>query len=102
MFKDFRRAPGMCVWPLNFSTVVAFLNGCDFALGGRTLDGFREWLVGRIGRESGYAWPGLVLWFIEPVGFKPYSEVPAELEPVAIETLFRLLEEFIDSQPGSS
>jgi hypothetical protein len=51
IFKHFRRAPGM-------------------------LNGFHEWLVGRIGYESSLAWPTLALWFVEPVGDESYSDLP--------------------------
>ncbi|MCG5216924.1 hypothetical protein [Streptosporangium sp. KLBMP 9127] len=97
IFKVFRRVPGMYIMsPLTYPSVVAFLTGCDAASGDRMLKGFREWLVDRTGYGSSLAWSALVLWFVEPVGGKSHSPLSPELEPVAIETLFRLVEEFLE------
>ncbi|NRQ31499.1 hypothetical protein HII36_06540 [Nonomuraea sp. NN258] len=42
----------------------------------------------------------LALWFVEPAGHKSDGDLRPETEPVAIETLFRLIEEFFSRSDG--
>jgi hypothetical protein len=53
--------PGMYVNPVNFSTVVAFIDGYDAGTGNYLLFGFREWLQIKLGKRSSFAWPNLIL-----------------------------------------
>jgi hypothetical protein len=62
--------------------------------GHQMLKGFQPWLASKIG-GSNLSWLCLVLWFVEPVGHKDRCQVDPDMDPVAIETLFRLVEEFL-------
>lgn len=88
-----------------FDEAVAFLDGFDMARRGRELKGFQEWLVSRLGFGPNLHWSGLVLYVAYPrrkdgVGKQP-SVVPATEanQRFAINTLVRLLIEFLEAQP---
>lgn len=51
---------GMYVYPPTFWSVCAFIQGFDCAREGVPLNGFREWLIPRLGTGTNIGWPGLV------------------------------------------
>ncbi|MFI0739055.1 hypothetical protein ACH4PU_13345 [Streptomyces sp. NPDC021100] len=91
------RRPGMYVGKPSFHALAAFLTGYDqhaVRHGGPGLAGWRDWLVGRRGRDCEHAWPGQVLHIALPRGWDDFWALPPEDEERAIETLFELLDEF--------
>jgi hypothetical protein len=82
---------------LDVDTLVAFLVGLDLGTGGRLLDGFREYLILRLGEESSLSWPCLALAVATP----PTAPRPRTLhdERQAVDGLFDLLDEFLAEFP---
>jgi len=94
---DVRRYPSMCLPRASFDAAAAFLLGVDAACGKKFLEGFREWLVPRVGYGDNVSWPGLVL-DIASSSFDPKNppHPPSGCgDDPAIECLFHCLEEFL-------
>jgi hypothetical protein len=97
LFADVRRRPGMFTLDGSFHDFTVFVRGCEAGNDWQLLAGFREWLVTLCAGHDGLAWESLVLWQAFPDGPPGRDELQAgtELNTVAVETLFRLLDEFL-------
>ncbi|MFB9238253.1 hypothetical protein ACFFWC_22300 [Plantactinospora siamensis] len=96
-FAAIRQRPGLYGLDGSFGQFSAYLAGFDAGTDGRALDGFREWLVGRLGTGDNLAWTGLVLHLAFPGGWPRLRERltdPAQ-NAVAVSTLFELLADFL-------
>lgn len=82
---------------LDFDTLVAFLVGLDLGTHGRLLDGFREYLILRLGEASSLWWPALAVTVTVPrAGPRPRTP---EHDRQAVDGLFELLDEFLAEFP---
>jgi hypothetical protein len=81
----------------SFASHMVFVMGLDAGTGWGLLEGFREFLLVKIDDESSLAWPGLVLWLVEPVGHKEVNprELAAEVDRAATARMYQLLDEFL-------
>ena len=82
---------------LDFDTLVAFLVGLDLGTRGRLLEGFREYLILRLGEESSLAWPGLAIAATAPQ-VAPRPRTPDD-DRQAVDGLFDLLDESLAEFP---
>jgi hypothetical protein len=82
---------------LVFDTLVAFLVGLDLGTRGRLLEGFREYLILRLGEESSLWWPGLAVAVTVPQA-APRPTTP-DADRQAVDGLFDLLDEFLAEFP---
>jgi hypothetical protein len=80
----------------DFPTVVAYVEGCDQGNARSLLVGFREWLIIQAGCGDNFVWWALVL----KLGLPESADDPGNLTPeddmVAKQTLFLLLDEFLE------
>jgi hypothetical protein len=120
-FAAVHKRPGMYGLDGTFTQFQIFLEGCDAATSWSLLAGFNEWLLMRLGRESNLSWSALVRWLAFPayrqlitetlgddaddsyvserLVFPPGSSFNAlsdDDNALAVETLFRLLDEFLE------
>ncbi|MEU8078802.1 hypothetical protein AB0B31_25615 [Catellatospora citrea] len=79
----------------NYAETTAFVTGCDAATGWMLLEGWREWLLVRLGSESSLVWSALVLELTPGVGLQPARHLSAEAETAAHDQLFDLLDQFL-------
>ncbi|MFI6875193.1 hypothetical protein ACIBL6_17325 [Streptomyces sp. NPDC050400] len=94
------KRPGAFLGRTTLTGLVAYLEGYhqhSVRHGGPGLDGWREWLVARRGRDCNHAWPGQVRHLALPDGWESW-ELPAEQEQRVIEVLFELLDEFLSER----
>ena len=96
LFTNVRTRPGMWFARSDLSTVVAFVTGCDQANARGLLTGFQEWLVTRAGYGESFIWWAIVVHLTEPVGAKDIGDMDAGLEARVVETLWDLLDEFLE------
>ena len=101
MLRQMRRRPGMYLGgsQLGYDQLVAFLMGLDIGAQGAVLDGFREYLLLRLGEESSLWWPGLVLRVTVPQA-APHPGNEAD-DQAAAAGLFDVLDEFLAEFPAS-
>jgi hypothetical protein len=57
---DLLSRPAMHVGPATYDAILGYMQGCDAAMRGGLLIGFREWLIVRVGEGNNLAWPELV------------------------------------------
>ncbi|MFG1761682.1 hypothetical protein [Micromonospora echinofusca] len=97
LFADVHRRPGMFTLDGSFHDFTVFIRGCEAGNDWQLLAGFREWLVTRCGRGDNLIWEALVLHQAFPDGppQREQLEAEAELNRVAVEALFRLLDEYL-------
>ena len=128
LFASMHKRPGMYGLDGSFTQFGIFLEGCNTATSGWLLAGFNEWLLMRLGHESSLSWSALVEWLAFPayrqltteslgdddddryvneqLVFPPGSSFSALSDAdnaLAVETLFRLLDEFLqvrEQPPG--
>lgn len=96
-FQRLHRYLGMYVPDETFVAAVSFLSGYDYAHRNSPLEGFREWLVLRLGYGTNLAWGALVEELVHDRRVLrawpgPWQE---HQEKVEIDALFALLEEFL-------
>ncbi|MER7892194.1 hypothetical protein ABTX15_20480 [Micromonospora sp. NPDC094482] len=96
LFADIRRRPGMWLIRADFACVVAFVEGCDQANARSLLTGFQPWLVTRADGLDNHVWWSIVAHLTEPIGPKPFRDLDSDLDARAVETLFDLLDEFLE------
>jgi hypothetical protein len=82
---------------LDFDTLVAFVVGFDLGTHGRLLEGFREYLILRLGEESSLGWPGLAIAVSAPQA-APRPTTPDDDHQAAV-GLFDLLDEYLAEFP---
>ncbi|GAB4054465.1 hypothetical protein [Catellatospora paridis] len=95
LIAEVRKRPGMWLIRPDFASVVAFVTGCDEA-NASLLTGFREWLVTQVGSGDNHVWWSLVAHLTEPAGPKNFHQMEPALDTRAVETLFDLLDEFLE------
>jgi excisionase family DNA binding protein len=97
LLRMVRKRPGMYLGTgdLDFRRLIAFLAGLD--LGAGLLDGFREYLILRLGERSSLWWASLALRLTVPHA----SPMPAgeDDDRAAVDGLFDLLDEFLAEFP---
>lgn len=95
MLRKVRRRPELHLGRgnLDFEKLVAFVQGVDIGTNHRLLDGFREYLILRLGEESAYWWPDLVIKVCVPHSV-PQPEREEDIR-AAVGGLFDLLDEFL-------
>ncbi|MFI6848419.1 hypothetical protein OG535_18895 [Kitasatospora sp. NBC_00085] len=96
-FANVAKRPGMFIGRSSFDGLTAYLEGYDQHArrhGGPGLDGWRDWLVARRGRDCNHAWPGQVRHIAMPEGWDSW-ELSPEAEERVIKVLFELLDEFL-------
>ncbi|HEY3505416.1 MAG TPA: hypothetical protein VGN37_21860 [Actinocatenispora sp.] len=96
LFANVRGRPGMWLVREDFASVVAFVEGCNQANARTLLDGFQPWLVTRAGCLNSHVWWSIVAHLTDPVGTKGFGDMPSDLDARAVETLFDLLDEFLE------
>ncbi|AVT39129.1 hypothetical protein [Plantactinospora sp. BB1] len=96
LFADIRRRPGMWLIRADFASVVSFVDGCNEGNARALLTGFQPWLVTRAGCLDNHLWWSIVAHLTEPVGAKNVRDLGPELDARAVETLFDLLDEFLE------
>ena len=90
--------PEVFVGQATLARVESFLIGYDAHArrhGGPGLDGWRDWLVARRGRECQHAWMGQVRHIALPDESWDHWELSPEQEERVITVLFALLDEFL-------
>ena len=97
LFSDVRQRPELFTMDGSFHDFTVFIRGCEAGNDGQLLAGFREWLVVRCGHGDNLIWEALVLHQAFPDGPPRRAQLTAdaELNRVAVETLFRLLDEYL-------
>lgn len=88
--------PRMYLMRDDFPTVVAYVEGCDQGNARSLLVGFREWLITRAGCGDNLVWWALVLKLALPESTDAPGNLTPENDTVARQTLFRLLDEFLE------
>jgi hypothetical protein len=83
----------MWVRPPDFSTVCAYISGFDHARDGGPLDGFREWLIVRLGGGNNLSWDGLVEMAIRPEA-DPIESPREDQEASRLQAMAVLFDEF--------
>jgi hypothetical protein len=98
LFSSVHRRPEMHGVPNTFPGLCAFVAGVDAGNEWQFLVGFREFLVVRADKGANLSWPGLV----RHIAFPGKDHLPADQladpnrEQHAIDTLFALLDEFLE------
>ena len=99
-FAEFKKRPGMYIFNCeSFDAVCGLLRGCDFS--SSCLEGFREFLIVKVGRGDNLIWEVLVLELAHP-GYIDNYEAQANIRnaPHEIRVLFDLIEEFLEIRKG--
>jgi len=98
LLQDMMRRPGMYFSPVEFDSVIAFLQGFNLACHGGALLGFREWLVVRLGNGNNLCWSALVLELAFPEAENPREQLlQTDGQKQAVRVLFSLLNEFMET-----
>ncbi|MET8233448.1 hypothetical protein ABZS77_22540 [Micromonospora sp. NPDC005298] len=96
LFANVRKRPGMWLIRDDFASVVAFVEGCDQGNARTLLTGFQPWLVTRAGCLNNHVWWSIVAHLTEPIGPKKVRDMDPHLDARTVETLFDLLDEFLE------
>ncbi|MFC3500117.1 hypothetical protein ACFOOK_03935 [Micromonospora krabiensis] len=96
LFANIRKRPRMWLIRDDFATVVAFVDGCNEANARSLLTGFQPWLVTQAGCLDNHVWWSIVAHLTEPAGARDVGDMDADLDARAVETLFDLLDEFLE------
>ncbi|HEX3788597.1 MAG TPA: hypothetical protein VHW44_12105 [Pseudonocardiaceae bacterium] len=103
LFGRLHQRPQMYGIDGSYGQFCAFLHGVDAGNDGQLLVGFRESLVVQVGTGDNLNWPSLLLHVSFPGvngGFGAILVEPAN-EQLAVDTLFSLLDEFLERRTGS-
>lgn len=103
LFRSVRQRPAVHGLDGSCGAVTAYVLGCDAAISGALLTGFREWLIVRLGDGNNLAWPALVARICcpgIPLDRFPY-QLDAESNARAHDGLFELLDEFLAAREQS-
>lgn len=92
--------PGMYGLDGSFKHFCIFVMGCDAGTSWSMLAGFREWLIIQLNGGDNLAWTALVELIALPSRERIGEPLDAEENTVAVETLFRLLGEFLELRKG--
>lgn len=96
LFALVAKRPRMYLIRDDYATTVAYIDGCDAGNARTLLTGFREWLVPQLGCGDNHVWWSLVLKIALPDGHDSPASLPPDADLVAKQTLFRLLDEFLE------
>lgn len=94
-FAFVQKRPGMYFYGESYTDFCNFISGYDAGTSYFLLEGFREWLIVRLGEESSLAWSGLVEDFAH-TSISGVSDHDTNDNTLKVETLFRLLDEFLE------
>src|ERR1700730_4277043 len=94
-FAFVQKRPGMYFFGESYADFCNFILGYDAGTSHFLLEGFREWLIVRLGEESSLAWPGLVE-DLAHASVSGVSDHDTNDNTLKVETLFRLLDEFLE------
>ena len=87
---------------MKFDVGVAFLLGVNAANNNLILEGFREWLIPKLGHGSNLPWSELVLYLVFPDADFPRHCLKQQTdEKNAFDVLFKLLQEFWQERESS-
>jgi hypothetical protein len=89
---------GMYIRRSSLTGLAAFLDGYDQHAqrhGGPGLEGWRDWLLDRLGYQSSLVWEGLVRMIALPGAGDDVWDLTPENEAHVIRVLFHLLDEFL-------
>ena len=97
--QHIKRRPSMWLWPVKYYSAANLVIGYDVAMDELLLEGFREWIILKLGERCNWHWIRhipLLVFPETPFLFEEWSEVKAspEQEKMAICRLFDELEEF--------
>ncbi|WP_369244307.1 hypothetical protein [Streptomyces sp. R41] len=98
------KRPGMFIGRTTLTGLEAYLDGYNhhsWRHGGPGLDGWREWLVARRGRDCNHGWHGQVRHLALPDGWDHW-ELPPDQEQHVIRVLFELLDEFLSDREAGA
>jgi hypothetical protein len=108
LFAALRKRPGIYGLDGSFAQFCIFLNGCNAATSWSLLAGFNEWLLVRYDEETSFGWTALIkcLAFPERRRFDHETGAWLDRSPLdlrnasdnarAVDTLFQLLDEFLE------
>ncbi len=96
-----RLRPGMYGLDGSFTHFCIFVEGWDTGTSWSLLAGFREWLIVRVNGGDNLVWAALVLRIAFPSG-KHVDSLDTNDNAVAVDTLFRLLDEFLELREQSN
>jgi hypothetical protein len=98
LFAEVHKRPGMYGVKDSFWAHVAFVRGVNFGTDRSLLTGFEEFLVPKVGGGTNLSWEALVLALAFPDLDHGQNLVVDEPDrrPVAVDTMFRLLDEFLE------
>ena len=97
-----RRTPKMFVRPLNFDTLVAFINGFDVAHDSKAFgDEFHQWLCKLTDTGHNFVWSGVLLHITFPDEKIPYRLMnDEESNEIAVNAVFELASRFLSERDG--
>jgi hypothetical protein len=98
LFAQIHQRPGLYGLDGSYAQYCVFIYGVDTGNDGRLLTGFREWLIVRLGTGNNLVWRSLVLHLAFPGADAAGRDVTTDTDrnAVAVDTLFALLDEFLD------
>lgn len=103
LFRDVGIRRGMYGLDPRYSTLVAFVEGCDAATNAELLSGFRDWLGSKLlGQpKSNIAWWAIIAGVhvgecLE--GSRHISDLPPELDEQLCADLLRFLDQFLEER----
>ena len=95
LFADVHRRPGLFGLDGSFHDFTVFVRGCEAGNDGQLLAGFRELLVARCRDGNNLTWEALVPRQAFPDGPPPREQADPQRDRVAADTLFRLLDDYL-------
>lgn len=101
LFALVHQRPGMYGLDGSFKHFCVFVMGCDAGTSWSLLTGFREWLIIQLGEEGNLGWEPLVELIALPSREEFGVPLSAHEDTVAVEALFRLLDEFLELRKHS-
>lgn len=104
LFAEIHQRPGLYGLDGSYAQFCVFIDGVNAGNDWRLLDGFREWLITRLGAGNNLVWRSLVLHLAFPGADAAGRDVSgdAERDRAATGTLFVLLDEFLDRSQRSN
>ena len=100
LFSLVHERPGMYGLDGSFKHFYIFVMGCDAGTSWSLLAGFREWLIVQLNEGDNLVWPALVELIALPSRKQICEPLDADENTAAVETLFRLLDEFLELRKG--
>ncbi len=94
LFADVRKSPSMFMISRQCQSVIAFVEGVDFAFRGGGLAGFREWLVVKNNGGNNLGWPAHILFMCYPDKFINLADLGNVDHRMVTDTMFELIEAF--------